>query len=106
MEIKLPHMPFKFDTPDGPMEITVRSGRAPGRVEGGEVYSAAAAFIDHGPRALERIQISTDKKTHAEVMRVLVTGFVVDLDTYDKQSQDFRVLDALCHAQGVTELET
>jgi hypothetical protein len=24
MEIKLPHMPFKFDSPEGRMEITVR----------------------------------------------------------------------------------
>ena len=24
MEIRLPHMPFKFQTPDGLMEVTVR----------------------------------------------------------------------------------
>jgi len=105
MEIKLPHMPFKFSTPDGLMEVTVRSGGVRGKVEARDTYAAAAAFIDHGPRALERIQISPGAKTHGEVMRALVTGFVVDLEAHDKQSLDYRVLEALCNAQGVEVLD-
>ena len=105
MEIKLPQMPFKFLTPDGLMEITVRSGSGQGRSEPGDLYAAAAAFIDHGPRALERIQITPNARTHGEVMKALVTGFVVDLDAHDKQSLDYRVLDALCQAQGVEVLD-
>jgi len=105
MEIKLPQMPFKFITPDGLMEVTVRSGTRQGKTDGRELYAAAAAFIDHGPRALERIQITPNAKTHGEVMKALVTGFVVDLEAHDKQSLDYRVLEALCHAQGVQELD-
>lgn len=105
MEIKLPQMPFKFATPDGQMEITVRSGSRQGKNETRDIYAAAAAFIDHGPRALERIQITPNAKTHAEVMKALVTGFVVNLEAHDKQSLDYRVLQALCQAQGVVELD-
>ncbi len=105
MEIKLPQMPFKFNTPDGQMEITVRSGSRPHKGETHDLYAAAAAFIGHGPRALERIQVTPNAKTHAEVMKALVTGFVVNLDAYDKLSLDYRVLEALCHAQGVVELD-
>ena len=105
MEIKLPHMPFKFETPDGPMEITVRSGSLQGAVEVQDLYAAAAAFIDHGPRALERIQITPNAKTHGAVMKALVTGFVVDLEAHDSQSLERRVLEALCNAQGVEVLD-
>jgi hypothetical protein len=105
MEIKLPQMPFKFNTPDGQMEVTVRSGSRLGKSEAQDLYAAAAAFIDHGPRALERIQITPNAKTHSEVMRALVTGFVVDLEAHDKQSLDYRVLEALCNAQGVEVLD-
>jgi len=105
MEIKLPQMPFKFDTPDGPMEITVRSGHQLGRGEARDLYTAAAAFIDHGPRALERIQVTAGARTHGEVMKALVTGFVVDLAAHDKAGLDYRVLEALCAAQGVEILD-
>ena len=105
MEIKLPQMPFKFNTPDGLMEITVRSGQRQGKSDAGELYAAAAAFISHGPRALERIQVTPSARTHGEVMKALVTGFVVDLAAHDKQSLDYRVLEALCNAQGVEVLD-
>jgi hypothetical protein len=105
MEIKLPQMPFKFDTPDGPMEITVRSRSAAGEIEDSTRYSAAAAFISHGPRALERIQITPDAKTHGEVMRALVTGFDVDLESHEKDGPDYRMLAALINAQGVVFLD-
>jgi len=87
------------------MEVTVRSGSRPGAREAQDLYAAAAAFIDHGPRALERIQITPNAKTHGEVMKALVTGFVVDLAAHDKQSLDYRVLEALCNAQGVEILD-
>ena len=105
MEIKLPHMPFKFNTPDGLMEVTVRSGTVQGKKDSRELYSAAAAFIAPGVKALERIQIMPSANTHSEVMKTLVTGFVVNLNAYDKGSLDYRVLEALCNAQGVEELD-
>ena len=43
MEIKLPHMPFKFDSPEGRMEITVRRG---GAVPAGE-REFAHVHADH-----------------------------------------------------------
>ena len=105
MEIKLPQMPFKFNTPDGLMEVTVRSGSRQGKIEFRDQYAAAAAFITPGLRALERIQIMPGAKTHGEVMKALVTGFVVDLDAHDKESVGYRVLEALCSAQGVEVLD-
>jgi hypothetical protein len=38
-------------------------------------------------------------------MRTLVTGFVVNLEAHDKSSLDYRVLEALCSAQGVEQLD-
>lgn len=105
MEIRLPHMPFKFETPDGLMEVTVRSGSQQSRIETRDLYAAAAAFIGHGPRALERIQITPNAKTHTEVMKTLVTGFKVNPGAHDKESLNFRVLTALCTAQGVVDLD-
>ena len=105
MEIRLPHMPFKFQTPDGLMEVTVRSGSAKGRTEAQDLYAAAAAFIGHGPRALERIQITPNAKSHTEVMKTLVTGFKVTPGSHAKDSLDYRVLTALCTAQGVVDLD-
>jgi hypothetical protein len=104
MEIKLPHMPFKFSTPDGKMDITVRNGAVNAKGDVSDLYAAAATFIEHGPRALERIQITPNVKTHREVMQSLVTGFVVNLNKHDKESLDYRVLEALTRAPGVVEL--
>lgn len=87
------------------MEVTVRSGSVQGRVEMQNLYAAAAAFIDHGPRALERIQITPNAKSHTEVMKTLVTGFKVTPAAHAKDSLDFRVLTALCTAQGVVDLD-
>jgi hypothetical protein len=98
-------MPFKFETPDGLMEVTVRSGNVPGKLEVQQLYAAAAAFIGHGPRALERIQITPNASSHTEVMKTLVTGFKVNPDAHDKESLDYRVLTALCTAQGVVDLD-
>ena len=105
MEIKLPHMPFKFQTPDGLMEVTVRSGSANGRTDAQNQYAAAAAFIGHGPRALERIQITPNANSHTEVMKTLVTGFKVTPGSHAKDSLNHRVLTALCTAQGVVDLD-
>jgi hypothetical protein len=105
MEIKLPHMPFKFNTPDGKMDITIRSAQVNTKGEVSDLFAAAATFIEHGPRALERIRITPNVKTHREVMQTLVTGFVVNLNKYEKESLDYRVLEALTKAPGVVELE-
>jgi len=105
MEIKLPRMPFKFTTPDGLMEVTVRSGSRQGSPEMSDVYAAAATFIDHGPKALTRIPITKDAKTHGEVMKTLLTGFPIDPSTFDPTTLEHRVLEALCSAQGVEILD-
>ncbi len=105
MDIRLPHMPFKFQTPDGLMEVTVRSGNQQTKAEARHLFAAAAAFIGHGPRALERIQLTPNAKTHGDVMKTLVTGFKVNPDAHDKDSLNYRVLHALCTAQGVIDLD-
>jgi hypothetical protein len=105
MEIRLPHMPFKFQTPDGLMEVTVRSGNEQTRAEARHLFAASAAFIGHGPRALERIQLTPSAGSHGEVMKTLVTGFKVNPDAHDKESVKYRVLSALCTAQGVVDVE-
>ena len=104
MQIRLPQMPFKFITPDGLMEVTVRNGTIKGKTST-ELYAAAAAFIDHGPKALERIQITPNAKTHSEVMKTLLTGFKINLKAHAKESLDYRVLEALSTAQGVIDLD-
>lgn len=105
MEIRLQQMPFKFETPDGLMEVTVRSGNLQTREEARHLFAASAAFIGHGPRALERIQITPNAKSHSEVMKTLVTGFKVNPNAHDKDSLNYRVLNALCTAQGVVDLD-
>ena len=87
------------------MEVTVRSGSANGRTEAQNQYAAAAAFIGHGPRALERIQITPNANSHTEVMKTLVTGFKVTPGSHAKDSLNHRVLTALCTAQGVVDLD-
>jgi hypothetical protein len=103
MEIKLPHMPFKFDSPEGKMEITVRPATT-GDSENGPVFGAAATFIQHGSRALDRIKLSAKAPSHAGVMRVLTTGFKVNPGSHDDGSVEYRVLTALCSATGVVEV--
>jgi hypothetical protein len=105
MEIKLPYMPFKFDSPEGRMEITVRPG--PGNIEGesGSQFGAAATFIQHGPRALERVKLSAKASSHHGVMLALTTGFKVNLNAHHEGSIERRVLTALCSATGVVELD-
>ena len=105
MEIKLPQMPFKFETPDGPMEVTVRSGGMKNKVAMPNLYAAAAVFISHGSRALDRIQITPGVDSHTAVMKTLVTGFEVNPEAHDKDGLDYRVLNALCNAQGVVLLD-
>ena len=87
------------------MEVTVRSGSVQVKKEIRDLYTAAASFITPGKRALDRIQVMPGATTHGEIMKTLVTGFVVNLDAYDKASLDYRVLEALCHAEGVEELD-
>lgn len=105
MQIKLPHMPFKFDSPEGRMEITVRRG--PSHVEGvpSQQFAAAATFMQSGPRALERVQLSAKANTYGGVMQTLKEGFKVTPGSHDKDSVEFRVLTALCFATGVVDLD-
>lgn len=102
MIIKLPRLPLKFSSPDGEMEITVRLVPAEngGRSEN---YCGAACFITHGPRALERIRLTANFRSHAEVRHALLTGF--KMKTYDQGTQDYKVTQALCAATGVEEIE-
>ena len=104
MEIKLPHMPFRFDSPEGRMEITVRRGAAPTTDERIQPYAAAVTFLQPGPRALERIPLSARSNTYSGAMIALTEGFKVTPAAHDKESVEFRVLTALCQATGVVEL--
>ncbi len=105
MEIKLPHMPFKFDSPEGRMEITVRGAPAHGESEPKQHFGAAVTFLQPGPQALKRVQLSAKGATYSGVMQILTSGFKVTPGAHDKDSAEFRVLTALCHATGVVDLD-
>ena len=102
MIIKLPRLPLKFSSPEGEMEITVRlvppenGGRS-------DIYCGAACFITHGPRALERIRLTANFNSHAEVRHALLTGF--KMRTYNEGTSDYKVTQALCALTGVEEVE-
>ena len=104
MEIKLPHMPFRFDSPEGKMEVTVRRGASPTGDERIQPYIAAVTFLQPGPRALERIALSARSNTYSGAMLALTQGFKVNPDAHEKHSAEFRVLTALCEASGVVDL--
>ena len=105
MNIKLPHMPFKFDSPEGRMEITVRRG-SPDATDDRLIqpYRAAVTFLEAGPRALEHIPLSARGNTYTSVMSALTGGFQVSPGAHDKESAEYRVLTALCQAPGVVDL--
>jgi hypothetical protein len=105
MEIKLPHLPFKFDTPEGRMEVTVRRGVAPESGGREQPFIAGLSFIESGPRALTRIPLAAKSATYGGALRVLTEGFKVNLNAHDEQSVEFRVLSALCHTKGVIDVE-
>jgi hypothetical protein len=104
MDIKLPHMPFKFDSPEGRMEITVRRGTGPAG-DRTQSFVAGLTFLQSGPRALQRITLSARSDTYHGAMQSLTEGFKVTPGSYDKDSAEFRVLNALCHATGVVDLD-
>lgn len=106
MQIKLPQMPFRFESPEGPMEITVRRGPNTADGEPSRHFAGAITFLQAGPRALERIQLSARADTYGGAMHALTEGFKVTANAHEKESVEYRVLNALCHAQGVVELHT
>lgn len=106
MEIKLPYMPFKFDSPEGRMEITVRRGATSASDTRVPPFVAAVTFLQPGPRALERIPLSAKSDTYGGALLALTTvGFKVTPTAHDRESVEFRVLDALCHATGVVDMD-
>jgi hypothetical protein len=102
MIIKLPRLPLKFSSPEGEMEITVRL-IAPENPGGKDAYCGAACFITHGPQALQRVRLTANFPSHAEVRHALLTGFKVR--SYDEGTADYRVTKALCSSTGVEEVE-
>src|SRR3954468_19667693 len=92
MDIKLPYLPFKFDTPEGRMEVTVRRGTGP--ETGGKLppFVAGLAFIQAGPRALDRILLSVKSDTYGGAMSALTGGFKVNLAAHDEETVEYRVL--------------
>lgn len=106
MNIKLPHMPFRFDSPAGRMEVTVR--HAPTHVVGTSSpgFSAAITYLQPGALALERIPLSARANTYHGAMQALTEGFKVNPDLHKKDSVEFRVLTALCRATGVVDLDS
>jgi hypothetical protein len=105
MDIKLPHMPFRFDSPEGRMEITVRRGPPPAKGNPNEPFEAAVTFLQPGARALERIPLSVRSGTHGGAMQALTVGFHVAPDDHEDDTVEFRVLTALCQATGVVDLD-
>ena len=106
MHIKLPHMPYRFDSPEGRMEITVRGGPSPVAGETGQQFAAAATFLQSGPLALKRIPLQARSDSYRGVMRTLVEGFKVTPASHDKDSIEFRVLTALINGTGVVDLDS
>ncbi len=104
MEIKLPHMPFRFDSPEGPLEVTVRRAATTADNERIPPYVAAVTFLQPGPRALDRIPLSARASTYGGTMLAMAEGFKVTPAAHDKNSVEFRVLTALCAAKGVVDL--
>ena len=102
MFIKLPRLPLKFHSPEGEMEITVRLV-PPENGGRNDAYCGAACFITHGPRALERIRLTANFRSHAEVRHALLTGF--KMKTYTEGTTDYKVTQALCTSTGVEEIE-
>jgi len=101
MQIKLPHMPYRFDSPEGRMEITVRRSSSPTEDNSLLPFGAAATFIQAGPLALKRIPLAARAATYGEVMQSLTAGFKLSLGSHDRNSVEFRVLTALTTATGV-----
>lgn len=106
MEIKLPYLPFKFDSPEGRMEVTVRRAIAVDSGGKAQPFVAGLSFMQPGPRALERILLSAKSDSYSGAMRVLTEGFKVNLASHDEQSVEFRVLSALCNTKGVIDLDS
>lgn len=88
------------------MEITVRRG--PDTADGLPCphFAGAVTFLQPGPLALERIQLSAKADSYRGAMKSLVEGFKVTPSAHDKGSVEYRVLSALCSASGVVELNT
>jgi hypothetical protein len=105
MNIKLPHMPYKFDSPEGRMEITVRGGAFPTSGESGLQFVAAATFLQSGPLALKRIPLAARADTYSGVMQILTKGFKVNPASHEPDSVEFRALTALIHAVGVVDMD-
>ncbi len=105
MEIKLPYLPFKFDTPEGRMEVTVRRGTGAETGSRAQPFVAGLSFLQPGPKALERILLSAKADSYSGAMRVLTEGFKVNLDGHAAESVEFRVLSALCQTKGVVDLD-
>ncbi len=105
MEIKLPHMPFRFDSPDGRMEVTVRQAPGPGANGRPAPFGAALVYLQAGPRALERIALSVKADTYSGALRQLKEGFRVNPDAHGAESTGHRALAALCQASGVVDLD-
>ena len=106
MHIKLPHMPYRFDSPEGRMEITVRGDSVPAQGDKVPQFSAAATFLQPGPLALKRIPLQARSDSHRGVMQTLIEGFKVTPASHDKDSVEFRVLTALTTATGVVDLDS
>jgi hypothetical protein len=105
MQIKLPHMPYRFDSPEGRMEITVRRSSPPEEGDQRLPFSAAATFLQAGPLALKRIPLSARSATYGGVMQALTAGFKVTPAGHDRESIEFRVLTALTVGQGVVIID-
>jgi len=87
------------------MEITVRRGPDAANGAPSKFYSGAVTFLEAGPRALTRIPLSAQADSYGGTIRALMEGFNVTATVHDEHSVEFRVLTALCIAEGVVELD-
>ena len=88
------------------MEITVRRGLNQPDGERNQPFVAAVTFLQPGPLALQRISLSARSDTYSGAMKTLTAGFKVTPSSYEKDTPEFRVLTALCTAQGVIDMDS
>lgn len=106
MNIKLPHLPFKFDSPEGRMEVTVRREPPVESNARHQPFSAGLSYLQPGPRALERIPLQVRSESYSGAMRALMEGFKINPGAHDENTAEFRVLTALVHTKGVVDLDS
>ena len=72
------------------MEITVRRGPTHTEGERNQHFVAAVTYLQPGPLALERIQLSAKSETYSGAMHILTEGFKVTPGAHGKDSVELK----------------